>query len=680
MAHLDISTLNDPQRRAVEHGDGPLLLLAGAGSGKTRVITFRIAHLVLHRGVPPEQILAVTFTNKAAREMKERVADLVGASAARRMTISTFHALCANILRSEITRLGYRRNFTIFDAADQLRLVRDILSRGDYDAFGFRPEQVLWFISDCKNRLVRPGEMAPAPNDPLQQVGLAVYPDYQRGLKTCNAVDFDDLLLLSWVLFEEHPEVLEAWRRKFRHILVDEYQDTNLAQYRLLRQLAQHGNLCVVGDDDQSIYGWRGANLGNILEFERDFPGTTTIRLEQNYRSTATILEAANAVICRNSKRKEKALWTSGGSGEPLELLVAPDDEEEARMVAGRIQAERQRGRHWKDMAVLYRTNSQSRPFEEQLRFLNIPYRLVGGQQFFDRKEVKDALAYLKLLCNPQDEVSLLRIINYPRRGIGTGSIEKLIDFCNRRDIGLWEGLRRAADAGLSDQVRAEIGLFVRLIDTWRYRFEQADDLRQQVEDLFAELGLEAEILRTANSREQGEKRCEFLQDVLNAVASYQAREAKPTLAGFVEKVSLLDDDRDEEEDGADAVTLMSLHASKGLEFPVVFLVGMEEGYLPHRKSHDGTAVEAGYDPQLEEERRLCYVGITRAREHLVLSRALRRRKRGRLEDREPSRFLAEIPEHLFEHAASPEERQQRQEEKARSFFATIQSMFGTDT
>ncbi|GAB4179537.1 MAG: UvrD-helicase domain-containing protein [Geothermobacteraceae bacterium] len=677
MADFDTATLNPQQRQAVEHGDGPLLLLAGAGSGKTRVITVRIAHLVRHRDVAPEQILAVTFTNKAAREMKERVADLVGASAARRMTISTFHALCANILRSDITRLGYRRNFTIFDAADQLRLVRDIMTRGDYDGFGLKPEQILWFISDCKNRLVRPGEMVPAPNDPLQQVGLAVYPDYQRGLKTSNAVDFDDLLLLSWVLFEEHPEVLEVWQRKFSHILVDEYQDTNLAQYRLLRHLACHGNLCVVGDDDQSIYGWRGANLGNILEFERDFPGTTTIRLEQNYRSTATILEAANAVIKRNSKRKEKALWTSSSSGEALELLVAPDDEEEARMVAGRIFAERQHGRRWKDMAILYRTNVQSRPFEEQLRFLNIPYRLVGGQQFFDRKEVKDALAYLKLLCNPYDEVSLLRVINYPRRGIGAGSIEKLIDFCNRRDIGLWEGLRQAADAGLNDQVRAEIGLFVRLVDTWRYRFEQEKDLRALAEALFGEIGLEAEIRRGASSREQGDRRCEFLQDVLNAIASYQARENNPTLAGFVEKVSLLDDDRDEEEEEADAVTLMSLHASKGLEFPVVFLVGMEEGFLPHRKSSDGTVGDAGYDPHLEEERRLCYVGITRARQHLVMSRALRRRKRGRLEEREPSRFLAEIPETLFEQAASPEEREQRQEEKARSFFSGIQSLLG---
>ncbi|TYO99051.1 DNA helicase-2/ATP-dependent DNA helicase PcrA [Geothermobacter ehrlichii] len=678
---IDLATLNPQQRAAVEHGEGPLLLLAGAGSGKTRVITFRIAWLVQARGVAAEQILAVTFTNKAAREMRERVAELIGSGQARKMTISTFHALCSAILRQHIQRLGYRRNFTIYDAADQLRLVRDLLARHDFAGRGFAAEQILWVISDCKNRLLAPEDFHPAVNDPLQQAAAVIYPDYQQGLRACNAVDFDDLLLLTHRLFLEHEDVLEQCRQRFRHILVDEYQDTNTAQYQLLRLLASHGNLCVVGDDDQSIYGWRGANLGNILDFEKDFPGTRTIRLEQNYRSTGTILEAANAVIRRNSRRKEKALWTAGGAGEPLELIEAPDEEEEARLVAERIQAERYRGRRWREMAILYRTNVQSRPFEEQLRYLDIPYRLVGGQQFFDRKEVKDAVAYLKVLYNPRDEISLLRILNYPRRGIGPTSVEKLIALCNRRDVSLWEVLRDPDEAGLTDQVRGEIALFVRLIDTWRYRFEQADDLQQTVRQLFDELGLEAEIRRTAGSREQGDRRCEFLQDVLNAVGAYQNRETAPSLAGFLEKVSLLDDDRrEDEEDAEDAVTLMSLHSSKGLEFPLVFLVGMEEGCLPHRKSVDALEVEGGFDPHLEEERRLCYVGITRAREKLVLTRAASRRKRGRPEMREPSRFLQEIPERLFTGGAvsgpSPE-REEEKDRRAKSFFSDIQSLLG---
>ncbi len=678
---IDLATLNPQQRAAVEHGDGPLLLLAGAGSGKTRVITFRIAWLVQEHGVAAEQILAVTFTNKAAREMRERVAELVGPSRARQMTIATFHALCSSILRQHIQLLGYRRNFTIYDAADQLRLVRDLLTRHDLAGRGLAAEQVLWGISDCKNRLLGPEDFRPAGNDPLQQVVAAVYPHYRQALRACNAVDFDDLLLLTHRLFREHPDVLATYRQRFRHILVDEYQDTNAAQYQLLRQLASHGNLCVVGDDDQSIYGWRGANLGNILDFEKDFPGTRTIRLEQNYRSTGTILEAANAVIRRNSRRKEKALWTAGGAGEPLELIEAPDEGEEARLVAERIQAERYRGRRWREMAILYRTNVQSRPFEEQLRYLDIPYRLVGGQQFFDRKEVKDAVAYLRVICNPYDEVSLLRILNYPRRGIGPTSVERLIALSNRRDLSFWETLRDPAQAGLADQVRAEIALFVRLIDTWRYRFEQTDDLQQAVRQLFDELGLEAEIRRTAGSPEQGERRCEFLQDVLNAVGAYQQRETVPSLAGFLEKVSLLDDDRQrDEEDEGDAVTLMSLHSSKGLEFPLVFLVGMEEGCLPHRKSVDALEVGDGYDPHLEEERRLCYVGITRAREKLILARAASRRRRGRPEPREASRFLQEIPERLFTGGALsevPSEREEEKDRRAKSFFSDIQSLLG---
>jgi DNA helicase-2/ATP-dependent DNA helicase PcrA len=678
---IDFHTLNPEQLAAVEHGDGPLLLLAGAGSGKTRVITYRIAWLLIERQIAAERILAVTFTNKAAREMRERVGSLVGRKRSEGMTISTFHSLCVQILKRHIDRLGYKKNFSIYAAADQVRLVKDIVGRIDFCGRKLDGERILWIISDAKNRLQGPEEFTPLYDDEYQHAAATVYPKYQKALKAYNAVDFDDLIMLTARLFRDHPEALEECRQKYRHILVDEYQDTNAAQYQLLCQLGAHGNICVVGDDDQSIYGWRGADLGNILDFGRQFPGTRTIKLEQNYRSTGNILAAANAVIRCNSKRMEKQLRTDDGPGEPLELVACLDETDEARQVVERIQAEQYRGRKWRDFAILYRTNIQARAFEEQLRYLDIPYRLIGGQQFYDRKEVKDAVAYLKVMLNPYDEVNLLRILNYPRRGIGGTSADRLIQRSSERECSLWEVLRDTSGVELTDQVRAALALFVRLIDTWRYRLRQPADLTAAVKELFKELDLIGEINRTTDDPIKAERRRDFLHDVINALASYQERENKPTLTGFLDKVSLLDDEQNDNNDseGEDAVTLMSLHSSKGLEFPIVFLVGMEEDFLPHKKSVDDQASESADTLHLEEERRLCYVGITRARRQLIMTRAAERKKYGKALKREPSRFLQEIPEELLETHSSEAPRkssEEEQERRAGDFFSGIQSMF----
>lgn len=666
--------LNPQQRAAVEHGAGPLLLLAGAGSGKTRVITCRIAYLLKLTEVPAESLLAVTFTNKAAREMRERVLELAGRKAATGVTVSTFHSFCVQVLKEHIHRLGYRKRFSIYAAADQLRLIKDLLERLDTGGRRLDADRIQWIISDAKNRLISPEQFTVPYADEYQLAAAELYPRYQKALKGFNAVDFDDLIMLTDRLFRECPDVLRQYQQRFQYLLVDEYQDTNAAQYGLLRQLAAgHGNLCVVGDDDQSIYGWRGADLGNILEFERDFPGTTVIRLEQNYRSSGNILNAANAVIQKNQKRKEKQLWTSDGPGASIELLACVDEEDEAERIIERIRLEQFKGRSWRDFAILYRTNVQSRVFEQQLRYNDIPFVLVGGQQFFDRKEVKDAIAYLKVLVNPFDEINLLRILNYPRRGIGATSAERLIQSASERGCTLWEVLRDPAVAGVNDQARAALALFVRLLDTYRYRFRESGDLTSCCRELFVDLDLEGEIERTTNDLIKAARRKEFVREVISALEGYQQREGRPTLDGFLDKVSLLDDEREDAEKKQDehAVTLMSLHSSKGLEFPVVFLVGVEEDFLPHRKSIDET-----FD--IEEERRLCYVGITRAREQLVLSHAGERLKYGKALKREPSRFLEEIPPELLDQLESESSNPASEEQKdaiAGDFFSKMGSL-----
>ena len=651
---MSLAELNPQQCEAVLHTEGPLLLLAGAGSGKTKVVTHRVAHLVGEKRVNPEHILAVTFTNKAAREMQERVAGLVGHDRAERIQISTFHSLCCRILRADIEHLGYKRNFSIYGATDQQRLIKDLMYDIDPD-HGLKPDTILWKISDAKNRLHGPAQFGTfMKGDVIGELAARVYPEYQKSLKSYNAVDFDDLIMLVVRLFNEHPEVQETYRDRFRYIMVDEYQDTNAAQFDLMRRLAgKWNNFCVVGDDDQSIYGWRGAEPGNILDFERHFSGARVIKLEQNYRSSGHILNAANTVIKNNIKRKEKALWTSGGDGEKIGVVKCIDAEEETRAVIDRIHHNwRERQMKYKDHAILVRTNAQTLVFEQELRFAEIPYVLIGGQQFFDRKEVKDAIAYLRFIVNPYDEVNLLRILNYPKRGIGRTTADLLIRTSVQSREPLWKVLRRVRMIdGVNARAADAIEKFTGLIEQHKQWFRQGGRFAATARALFAAIGIEDELRRDPDSLDKIERRIENVHEIVNAIASYEQRESQPTLSGFLEKVALLDRDEPggdskEKKLAQDAVVLMSLHSSKGLEFPHVFMPGFEEGFLPHKKS-----VSENVD--VDEERRLCYVGITRAREKLTILHADGRMKYGKIEPRELSRFLAEIPEEVRQDEAS---------------------------
>jgi DNA helicase-2/ATP-dependent DNA helicase PcrA len=675
---FDLNSLNPQQRKAVTHKNGPLLLLAGAGSGKTRVITCRIVHL-LQQEVRAEQILAVTFTNKAAKEMRERVQGMVGSRATKGMTIATFHSLGVRILKSNIDRLGFKKNFSIYAATDQQRLIRDLLR--DLGTKNSAPDadQVLWRISSAKNHLISADQYQPSDRDPVSSLVATIYPRYQRALKAFNAVDFDDLLLFSVQLLQQYPDLQDHYCQRFQYQMVDEYQDTNPVQYRLLKLLAKHhSNLCVVGDDDQSIYAFRGADVANILDFEIDFPDTKVIKLEQNYRSTGNILAAANAIIKNNQQRKEKVLWTDSGAGSKIEYSLCEDGEDEARQVMELIHAEKYRGKlAYGDFAILYRTNSQSRAFEEQLRYENIPYVLIGGQQFFDRKEIKDAIAYLKVIQNPVDEVNLLRILNYPKRGIGTGSIDRIIRYSAAQKTSLWKVLQQVNQvAEINDRTTTACNQFVELIQRYQKRFKQPLRLQETLLEMFTELKLADEIYRQEKNPQIAQRRVANQDELLNSMTTYLERTPHPDLAGFLDRVSLFDDapqKNDKESKLAlDAVTLMSLHSSKGLEFPVVFLTGLEEGFLPHKKS-----IYETFD--IDEERRLCYVGITRARQQLFLSGAQQRRKYGKLEQREPSRFLNEIPEDLLQKSVGELPRKATAEEEAASassFFDNIGQMF----
>jgi superfamily I DNA/RNA helicase len=676
---LDLSSLNPEQLSAVRKSDGPLLVLAGAGSGKTRVITYRIGHL-LEKGVPGEQILAVTFTNKAAREMKERLRELVGATASRGVILSTFHSLCVRILRRDIELLGYKRNFSIYSTTDQLGVLRQMIREEAPDR-KWDAEVLLAKISSAKNRLITPERYQPRETDDYEMLAAEIYPRYQAALRAFNAIDFDDIIMLVVGLLEREPTVLDQWQERFRYIMVDEYQDTNATQYRLVNLLAaKYRNLCVVGDDDQSIYSWRGADVGNILDFEKDYPECRVITLERNYRSTATILSAANGVIKNNAKRKAKTLRPVADDGRPIDLIIAADDEEEATSVVERIQVERFRSnRPYSDFAILYRTNGQSRSFEEQLRFEDIPYVLIGGTQFFERKEVKDAVSYLRAIANPRDEQALLRIVNFPRRGIGETTVTHLIQWSMANGCSLLEAFGRVAEVeGVPEGNREKVLEFLAIMREATEEFRRPGPLAPRVAELFKRLRLEEELYRTISDPQQAKRRVENLEQVINSAAAYEDRVPGATLVGFVEKVALLDEDRfpgkDKREHGRDAITLMSLHSSKGLEFPHVFLVGMEEEILPHKKSI--------YEEfNIDEERRLCYVGITRAREHLTLTRTLQRKKYGKMQQRFPSRFLEEIPAELLEvhegmvnKPLTPEESDQM----ADDFFSRMKNMLGT--
>jgi superfamily I DNA/RNA helicase len=637
--------LNPQQFLAVRHTEGPLLILAGAGSGKTQVITTRIVHLIRDKQVPAEKILAVTFTNKAAREMKERVLGMAGKSS-EGIVISTFHSLGVRILRRDIRALGFKPNFSIYSSSDQAGVLRQAMRERNIDPKQCDPDAILWRISGAKNRLVGPTEFKPTSDDRIELATASVYPRYQELLKGFNAIDFDDIIMLSVKLLQSTPAILDHWQQRFSHIMVDEYQDTNASQYLLISLLARrHGNLCVVGDDDQSIYGWRGAEVRNILNFEHDHPGCKVIKLEQNYRSTSSILDAANAVIRNNSLRTDKALWTALGKGREIDLIVAESEEDEAaRVVEGMLLEQYRDKLSWSDLAILYRSNSQSRAFEERLRQERIPYVVIGGQQFYERKEVKDAIAYLKVIDNPSDEASLLRIINFPRRGIGDSTLVRLNQWSLEKDVPLFQALGRVREIPeISESSKKAVEGFHAMMKGVIVDFKNIR-MGEQVNHLFNRLRIEDELYRTLNDTAQAKKRIENIEQVVNSLAVYEEQNPTGTLSAFLERISLMDEDKpgeDDKEHGTNAVTLMSLHSSKGLEFSHVFLVGMEEDLLPHKRSIEE-------DPTVAEERRLCYVGITRARRHLTISRCLTRRKYGAVEQRNPSRFLAEIPEHLL--------------------------------
>ena len=627
-----LADLNPPQQDAVLTTEGPLLVIAGAGSGKTRVLTYRVAHLIAACGVKPPEILAITFTNKAAGEMRERVEDLVGPPA-RAAWVMTFHAACGRILRREAPRLGYRSNFTIYDQADQVRLVKQCLEELERDPKRFTPRGIHSQISNAKDRLVGPGEYAERVQSFYDQTVADVYTLYQKRLFQSNAVDFDDLLMLTDDVLERFPEAREKWANAFRYILVDEYQDTNHAQYRLLQLLAgKHRNLCAVGDPDQSIFAFRGADINNILDFERDFPGTRTVALEQNYRSTNSILGAANSVISNNRERKPKDLFSELGDGEPVHVVEVEDEHAEARFVAAGIAGLVEQGFGGDEIAIFYRTNAQSRVLEDVLVRQGVAYQVIGGPRFYERAEIKDVIAYLQAIDNPYDAVSLTRIANRPRRGIGDTSLARLQSWADAQGRSLWEATEFPDEAGVgAAPLRAVQGFrtLLQSLQSGALELPVAELVQRVLEQSGYLEALEAE--RTIEA--QG--RIENLQELVGVAREYQETAEEPSLSHFLQEISLYSD-QDAIRGEESLVTLMTLHNAKGLEFRAVYLIGMEEGIFPHARSIEEQGVE--------EERRLCYVGMTRAKELLTLTHASSRSLWGARGYNLPSRFLDELP------------------------------------
>src|SRR5438094_2420205 len=628
-----LADLNPAQREAVLTTEGPLLVIAGAGSGKTRVLTYRVAHLINAVGAKPNEILAITFTNKAAGEMRERLQRLLGRSG-RGLWILTFHAACGRILRREAQRLGYRSNFTIYDQADQIRLVKQCLEELERDPKRFTPRGIHNQISHAKNRLVSPDEYANQVQSFYDQTVADVYQLYQRRLFASNAVDFDDLLMLTVDVLERFPDVREKWQQAFRYILVDEYQDTNHAQYRLLQLLAEkHQNLMAVGDPDQSIYSFRSADINNILDFERDFPGTRTVSLEQNYRSTNLVLEAANTVISNNRERKEKNLWSELGEGQPVRALEVEDEHAEARFVAAGIAGLVEEGFSGDEVAFVYRTNAQSRVLEDVLVRQGVAYQVIGGPRFYERAEIKDAIAYLQAIDNPYDAVSLQRIANRPRRGIGDSSLARLQTWADAQGRSLWEAMEFAEEAGVGAAPQKAVASFrnvMQSLQSGALELPVAELVERTLERSGCLQALEAE--RTIEA--QG--RIENLQELVGVAREYLEQAAEPSLSHFLQEISL-HSDQDAIREDQSLVTLMTLHNAKGLEFGAVFMIGMEEGIFPHARSIE----EQG----IEEERRLAYVGMTRAKERLRLTHASVRALYGNRNYNLPSRFLDELPE-----------------------------------
>jgi DNA helicase II / ATP-dependent DNA helicase PcrA len=636
-----LAPLNPVQREAVLHAGGPVLIVAGAGSGKTRILTHRIAYLLQELGVPPGAILAITFTNKAAREMADRVERLVGSAVARRMWILTFHSACARILRREHSLLGLPSSFTIYDQADTERVVRMALQEAGIDDRRFTPRAVAGVIGKAKDAMLTAEEFAAAAGNWYERQVADVYRIYERRLQAAGALDFDDLILRTVRLFREHPEVLEHYQERFRYILIDEYQDTNRPQYHLVNLLAaRHRNLCVVGDADQGIYSWRGATIQNLLDFEHDYPDAAEFILDQNYRSTRTILEVANSLIDHNVQRKPKNLWTDAEGGDPVTRYRAEDEHEEAWYIAQEIvRLVEEEGYAFSDVAVFYRTNAQSRVLEEVLMKAGLDYQVVGGVRFYERREIKDILAYLKALVNPQDVVSVRRVINTPKRGIGDQTVAALESFARDEGIPLEEAARRAEEIGmLSPRAVSATRGFVEVMESLRARLEGTAGAAAMIEAAFTETGYMAEL--QAERTVEAESRQENLRELVGVGAEFDGRNPDAGLPEFLEQISLITD-QDEYDEGQGRVTLMTLHTAKGLEFDVVFIVGMEDGVFPHHRSMTDAA-------ELEEERRLAYVGITRARRRLYLAHAWHRSLFGASSYNPPSRFLSEIPTELI--------------------------------
>ncbi|MEH7299213.1 MULTISPECIES: DNA helicase PcrA [Neobacillus] len=644
-----LNGLNPEQQNAVKATDGPLLLMAGAGSGKTRVLTHRIGYLIVEKRVNPYNILAITFTNKAAREMKERIGKMMG-GAAEEIWISTFHSMCVRILRRDIDRMGFNRNFTILDTTDQQSVVKGILKEKNIDPKKFDPRAILGSISSAKNELIDPEEFKKTAGGYFEQVVSDVYEEYQKRLRKNQALDFDDLIMMTIQLFTRVPEVLEFYQRKFQYIHVDEYQDTNRAQYMLVKLLANRfKNLCVVGDSDQSIYKWRGADIANILSFEKDYPNATVILLEQNYRSTKRILLAANKVIENNMNRRAKNLWTENPEGNKLVYFRADSEQGEAQFVAGKIkELTRDQNVKLSDIAILYRTNAQSRVMEEVLLKSNIEYSIVGGIKFYDRKEIKDMLAYLRLISNPDDDISLQRVINVPKRGIGSTSLDKIADFAAMHDLSLYQALDSIELIGLSPKITKAAREFRDLIKNYT-NMQEFLSVTELVEEILDKTGYR-EMLKAEKSLE-AQSRLENLEELLSVTKNFEDSSEDRSLVAFLTDLALVADIDSLDEDGekADTITLMTLHSAKGLEFPVVFLIGLEEGVFPHSRSLMEEA-------EMEEERRLAYVGITRAEKSLFITNAQMRTLFGRTNMNPASRFIAEIPEDLIE-GVEPEKR-----------------------
>ena len=633
-------TLNPMQKEAVLHTEGPLLILAGAGSGKTRVLTHRVAYLIDEKQVNPWNILAITFTNKAAGEMRERVDQLVGFGA-ESIWVSTFHSTCVRILRRHIEYLGYNTNFSIYDSDDQKTLMKQVFKAMDVDTKQFKERSVLGTISSAKDKLIGPDEFLLNAGQDFRQRGIGeIYKEYQKRLRKNNALDFDDLIVKTVELFQNNSEILNYYQERFKYIMVDEYQDTNLAQFKLISLLAsKYRNLCVVGDDDQSIYRFRGADIGNILSFEETFPGAKVIKLEQNYRSTQNILNAANGVIRHNRGRKDKTLWTANGEGELIRFKQFVTAREEADFVAREI---RDSVYAYQDQAVLYRTNAQSRLLEERCIFYNVPYRLVGGVNFYQRKEIKDILAYLKTIANGVDDLSVLRIINVPKRGIGATTMGKVTIFASEHGMSLYDALREARQIPGIGKAAEKIGTFIGQMESFRARAQSEDyTIQDLIEGIMDETGYQQDL--EAEGEVESQARLENIEELVNKAVSYEEDSEHSTLDEFLEQVALVAD-IDNMDESENRVTLMTLHSAKGLEFPKVYLVGLEDGLFPSMMS-----INSDDKTDMEEERRLCYVGITRAKNELVITSARQRMVNGETRYCKPSRFLEEVPGELLE-------------------------------